>query len=105
MEGIQTASIIILLAAVLPGLVLGYLTAIKQKRNLIAGWDEKKVSNPEAFSRAVGYSLIAMGMFLGILLLIAQSVAFSASTFALLAMLPTVIPAFGVVYAKSKYSK
>ena len=105
MDGIRTASTIILLAAVLPSFILGYLVAIKQKRNLIAGWNEQKVKNPEAFARSIGYSLIMMGAILGLLLFVAQFGTISVPLFVILVVLPTIIPAVGVVYAKSKYGK
>ena len=41
--------------------ILGYLIAIKQKRHLIAGWDESKITNPAAFANMVGGSILFEG--------------------------------------------
>jgi hypothetical protein len=58
--------IIIVLGCVLPSVILGYLIAVKQKRGLIAGWDESKISNPQAYARMIGYSLFALGFLISI---------------------------------------
>jgi len=54
--------IILFFGGALPCIVLGYLIAIKQKRGLIAGWDKSKVSNPAAFAKLIGYSVLFLGI-------------------------------------------
>lgn len=55
-------SITMVLAGALPCIILGYLIAVKQMRNLIAGWDESKISNPEKFARWIGFSVLMLGV-------------------------------------------
>lgn len=54
--------IIIILFGALPCIVLGYLIAVKQMHGLIAGWNESKVSNPVAFGKWVGFSVLVDGL-------------------------------------------
>jgi hypothetical protein len=58
---------IMILLGALPCIVLGYLVAVKQKRNLIAGWDESKISHPEAYAKWIGYSVLVLGVLIGLI--------------------------------------
>lgn len=58
--------IIIIFLGALPCIFLWYLIAVKQKRELIAGWNESKVSNPNAYAKLVGYSVFILGILIGI---------------------------------------
>ena len=40
MEKVWLASVIMLVAGALPGIVFGYLIAVKQQWSMISGWDE-----------------------------------------------------------------
>lgn len=61
MEKVWLASVIMLVAGVFPGIVFGYLIAVKQQWSMISGWDESKLSNPAAFARLIGFSLLVLG--------------------------------------------
>jgi hypothetical protein len=49
--GLTLGFIIMLLAGALPCIVLGYFIAVKQQRGLISGWNESKISDPEAYAK------------------------------------------------------
>lgn len=70
MDGFFLGFIIMIFAGALPCIALGYLIAVKQKRGLIAGWDESKISNPEAYAKWVGFSVLILGVFIGFIALI-----------------------------------
>ena len=57
-------SIVTICVIALACILVGYLIAVKQKRVLIAGWDESKVSNPVAYAQLVGYSVLSLGLLL-----------------------------------------
>lgn len=67
MNGMFLGLLIILLFGALPCIVLGYLIAVKRKYGLIAGWDETKISNPTAFGQWVGFSMLALGVCIGLI--------------------------------------
>lgn len=67
MDKLTLGLTILLLGGALPCIVLGYLIAVKQKRELIAGWDESKVSNPKAFARLIGYSVLSLGILIAVI--------------------------------------
>tara|TARA_R110000868_G_scaffold292568_3_gene553098 strand:+ start:2094 stop:2453 length:360 start_codon:yes stop_codon:yes gene_type:complete len=58
--------VIMILGGSLPCIIIGYLIAIKQRRHLIAGWDESKVSNPEAYAKLLGHSVLLLGILIGV---------------------------------------
>jgi hypothetical protein len=67
MDGKFLGLFIMVLFGALPCIVLGYLIAVKQKHGLIAGWDESKISNPTAFGKWVGFSVLALGVCIGLI--------------------------------------
>ena len=99
----EIGAMLVVIAGIIPCVVLGYLIAAKQKRSLIAGWDESKVSNPKAFAAIVGWSLIALAFAL------AAATAFwtignlSGSEFMLLLVAACSIPIASAVYARRKF--
>ena len=58
--------IIFIVTGTLPCIVLGYLIAFKQKRSLIAGWDDKLMSNPKLAAQIIGHSATALGVIIAI---------------------------------------
>lgn len=62
MDKFTLGLIILFFGGTLPCIVLGYLIAVKQKRELIAGWDKSKVFNPKAFATLIGYSVLFLGI-------------------------------------------
>lgn len=67
MDALFLGLIIMIFAGALPCIVLGYLIAVKQNRVLIAGWDETKISNPEAYAKWIGYSVLILGVLIGLI--------------------------------------
>ena len=67
MDGLFFGLILMVFAGALPCIILGYLIAVKQMRGLIAGWDESKISNPEAYAKLVGFSVLVLGALIGLI--------------------------------------
>jgi len=92
----NTLSLIItILGAALPLIICGYLVAVKQKHNLISGWDESKFSNPKAFGNTIGYSCMRLGVFIGII-----GVAFYFKTISETTMAITLAVVIGIEFLK-----
>ncbi|WP_206485656.1 hypothetical protein [Thalassotalea sp. G2M2-11] len=64
MEESTFEALFILLFVVLPCGISGYLIAYKGRRGLISGFNENKFSNPQAFGKSVGLSLIILSIFM-----------------------------------------
>jgi hypothetical protein len=64
MDASTIEAIFIILFAVLPCGIFGYLIAFKGRRGLISGYSEKNFSNPQAFGKSVGVSLILFSVFM-----------------------------------------
>lgn len=58
------SALIIFAVSGLPFLVFGYLIAIKKRTSLIAGWDDRSVSDAESFANVFGWTGIFCGLFL-----------------------------------------
>jgi hypothetical protein len=67
MDKLTIGLIILFFGGALPCIVLGFLIAVKQKRRLIAGWDKEKVSNPTAFAKLIGYSILSLGIAISVI--------------------------------------
>ncbi len=94
---------IVLFTGAIPCGVLGYLVAFKQKRKLIAGWDESKAKNPQAFAAVVGWSLIVLAFAL-MVVTVSWALGFlSESEFAFLLVAVAFIPILGLLYARQKF--
>ncbi|MBA6250836.1 hypothetical protein [Colwellia sp. MB3u-55] len=64
MDESTVEALFIILFAVLPCGIFGYLIAFKGRRGLISGYSEKNFSNPQAFGKSVGVSLILFSVFM-----------------------------------------
>ena len=53
---------IIMVAAVIPCFVFGYLIVCKKCHSLIAGWDAARLTNPVKAASLIGYSLMLMSI-------------------------------------------
>ena len=51
MEKVWLAVLIMLVAGALPGIVFGYLIAVKQQWSMIAGWEQNKLSREQLNER------------------------------------------------------
>lgn len=105
MDNLILGLIILFFAGALPCIVFGYLIAVKQKRGLIAGWDESKISNPRAYANLIGYGVLLLGIvisaigcawYLGLTDEIGMTVAL---------IVASLIPIPCVVIANKKYGK
>ena len=66
MDELIFGTAIMIIGGSLPCVLIGYLIAVKQRRNLIAGWDESKVSNPEAYAKLLGYGALLLGILIAV---------------------------------------
>ncbi len=55
-------SLLIIIGMAFPSILVGYLIAVKQKRGLIAGWNESKCTNAKVYAQLLGYSLLIFGV-------------------------------------------
>jgi hypothetical protein len=55
-------AIVFIVTCALPCIVIGCLVAFKQKRILIAGWDDKLVTNPKLVAQIIGHSVTTLGI-------------------------------------------
>lgn len=103
MDEFTLALLIMLFAGAFPSVLGWYLIAIKQKRHLISGFDEAKISHPEAYAKLVGNGLFVMGLliagiatcwYLGLVDEIGMTAALLIATF---------VPILFVVVANKKY--
>ena len=103
MDGLLFALIIMIVAGALPCIVLGYLIAVKQKRGLISGWDESKISHPEAYAKWVGFSVLILGVLIGLIAIIWYLGLVSEISMAILLIAVSFIPVPCLLYANAKY--
>ena len=103
MYGSMTGLAVAVLAGAVPCILLGYLIAVKQKRGLIAGWDESRISRPVAYAQLVGYSLLVLGFLIGALSIIGYLGLLGPNIFALSLLVASSIPIVCVVVANRKY--
>jgi hypothetical protein len=105
MDGLFFGLIIMIFAGALPCIIFGYLIAIKQKRWLIAGWDETKISHPEAYAKWVGFSVLIFGVLIGLVALIWYLGLISEIGMAILLGVVSLIPIPCLLIANARYGK
>ncbi|MBD3586077.1 hypothetical protein HHX48_10035 [Salinimonas sp. HHU 13199] len=103
MDDLLLGCLIMLFAGSLPCIVVGYLIAVKQKRNLIAGWDESKISQPEAFAKWLGYSVLLLGVLIGLIAVAWFVGAINEMGLTSLLLVASLIPIPCFIVAKVKY--
>ncbi|WP_027671650.1 hypothetical protein [Rheinheimera baltica] len=62
MEGSVLAAALFGLFCGIPFMVMGYLIGVKQKRNLLASWDDSSYSDPVLVGKIMGASVFIMGL-------------------------------------------
>lgn len=97
--------VIMILGCALPLIICGYLVAVKEMRNLISGWDETKCSHPKAFGRAIGYSCMRLGIFIGLIAIAWYLKAISETTMAITLIIVTSIEFFSMYKAYKTFKK
>ena len=95
--------LIVFLGAVVPCGIFGFLIVFLGKQDLIAGWDETKVRNPEAYGSVIGWSLLALSLFLGVVVYAWSAGYISELLFVAAVLLGSLIPVLGLIYANRKY--
>lgn len=105
MENFDGNNIVMLLFGALPCITLGYLIAIKQKRQLIAGWDASQISNPAAFARLVGGSTLFLGLALALISIAEGIQIISDVQTAILLLIGVTVPPACLIIAIKKYRK
>ncbi len=105
MDALFFGLIIMIFAGALPCIVFGYLIAVKQKRGLIAGWDESKISHPEAYAKWVGFSVLILGVLIGLIALIWYLKLISDIGMAIVLCAVSLIPIPCLLVANYRYGK
>ena len=105
MDGLFFGLIVMVFAGALPCIILGYLIAVKQKRGLIAGWDESKISNPEAYAKLIGFSVLVLGTLIGLIALIWYFGLVNEIGMTILLCVASIIPIPCVLIANARYGK
>ena len=95
--------LIVYLGAVIPCGVLGFLIAFLGMRNLIAGWDESKVRDPDAYGSVIGWSLLTLSLLLGVIVYVWSAGMVSEIVFTVLVLLASLVPIAGLRYANRRY--
>jgi hypothetical protein len=105
MDALTVGLVIMILSGALLCVLLGYLIAVKQKRGLIAGWDESKVSNPTAYAQWVGYSVMILGICIGIIGVAWYLGFVDEIGMTVLLVIASIIPVPCLIIASQKYGK
>ncbi|MUH72019.1 hypothetical protein [Psychrosphaera haliotis] len=104
MSELEIGALIVLLTAILPCLICGYLIVFHGRRSLISGWDDSKFSNPESASKLIGISLIIMALLLGLTMLL-WSAQIINEIMLIYGIIPiSLVPILSLVYVKIKFS-
>jgi hypothetical protein len=105
MDGLFFGLIIMIFAGALPCIIFGYLIAVKQMRGLIAGWDESKISNPEKFAKWIGYSVLTLGVLIGLIAFIWYWGLVNEIGMTILLCIVSLIPIPCLLIAKARYGE
>ncbi|GAB5386992.1 MAG: hypothetical protein Alis3KO_41150 [Aliiglaciecola sp.] len=103
MDELTIGLVVMIIAGSLPCILVGYLIAVKQKRGLIAGWDESKVSNPEAYAKLLGYSVLLLGVLIALVSFIWYFGLIDEMGVAVALLLVSLVPVPFVFVANKKY--
>lgn len=103
MDEFTLGGLIVLLTAVLPCLVFGYLIAFQGRRGLISGWNDNKVSDPEKGGRIIGISLIIMSVLLGVIVILWFLRFFTEEELIYYLLPSTLLPLIAAIYVKIKF--
>ena len=93
------------LVSLVPCALIAYVIGVKQYRHILAGYDESKINNPEAYARAIALGVFSMGVLTALTFIIWGLGGFSLDEFisALLLASFSLIPF--LIFANSKYKK
>lgn len=100
MNEFTLGGLIVLVTAVLPCLIFGYLIAFKGRRGLISGWNDNKISNPEKGGKIIGISLIIMSVLLGFITFLWQIKFFTEEELVYYLLPSTLVPVIASIYVK-----
>ncbi len=103
MDEFTLALLIMLFAVAFPCILGGYLIAIKQKRHLISGWDEAKISNPEAYAKLLGNGLFLLGLLIAIIAFVWYVGLVDEIGMTIALLLASLVPIPFIVIANKKY--
>mgnify|MGYP007087007528 FL=1 len=103
MDGFLLGGLIVLFTAVLPCLIFGYLIAFQGRRNLISGWCDSKISNPESGGRIIGISLMVMAVLLSFVTLLWFLQHITEIELVYYLMPASLLPVVALLYVKNKY--
>ena len=105
MDEFTIEALFILFIAALPCGISGYLIAFKGRRGLISGYIEDDFSNPQAFGKSVGLSLIFLSICLTVIAYFWHLKAATESEMASYVLLLVFCVVLNYAYAIVKYRK
>jgi hypothetical protein len=105
MDKVWLAVLIMLVAGALPGIVFGYLIAVKQQWSMIAGWEQNKLKNPAAYARLIGFSLLGLGVAIALIAVGWALRLLSDEQMAVTLLLISLLPVFAAIVAHIRFGK
>ena len=103
MSEFAIVGLIVLICAVLPCLICGYLIAFRDRRYLISGWNDSKYSDPEGAAKTVGISLMLMAFLLAVITLF-WCIQVITETVLIYCIVPvSIVPILALIYAKTRF--
>ena len=103
MNELTLGFIFIVFGGALPCIVIGFLIAVKQQRKWIAGWEEKKFAQPEAYANLLGYGVLVLGMLLAIIGFAWYRQLLDETSMSMAILIASLIPLACVMIANKKY--
>ncbi len=105
MDGAILAAVILGVFCGIPCMALGYLIMVKQKRNLLASWDDMSYTDPKLVGTIMGASVFIMG-----LLILMSSAGFIVNFLSMLEAIlimsfSVVTPLVAALYVNIKHTK
>ena len=93
------------IVSLVPCALIAWVIGVKQHRHILAGYDESKINNPEAYARVIAVGVFSMGGVTALTFIIWGLGGFSLGEFisALLLASFSLIPF--LIFANSKYKK
>jgi hypothetical protein len=105
MNEVLIVSLLGAIVSLVPCALIAYVIGVKQHRHILAGYDESKINNPEAYARVIALGVFCMGILMALIFIIWGLGGFSLGEFisALLLASFSLIPF--LFFANSKYKK
>jgi len=104
MDNTFLISIVFIVICAIPCIVIGYLVAIKQKRTLIAGWDDALVSNPKLVAQIIGHSVTILGIIIALAVISTATGYLTFTQYGVALCFGVTLPLLASLYTNIRYS-